>query len=144
MKKNNKLLTSDFIVCYTTPDGIRRFTHFTDPNYCKTGEIDTTAFNTYYPDAHIIAAFNANDNIFDKNLNEKSDFINNCRNYDFEPDDYHRLVSDNFGHPKYLFAGFLPRNTKYKALLFDKETGHYIKATLSFVERHIIFSPQEV
>lgn len=140
----NKNSNSDFIVCYTAADGSLRFTYYADPNYCKTGKIDITGFDALHPDAHVTAVFKANNNIFDAAAQEEENFINNCRNYGFEPEDYRRPVSDGYGNPKYLFIGFLPRNTKYKARLFNKETGRYIKATLEFVYKYMIFSQQEV
>lgn len=144
MRKTTQENTSDFVVCYTTGDGSHKFTHFLDPDYRRTGEINITAFKNHCPDAHVIAVFSARNNILDRNTDEKTQFINTCRNFGFEPEDYRRTISDEQGHHKYLLVGFRSQNTKYKALLFNKETGGYTKATLSFVTRNMIFRPDEV
>lgn len=144
MRKTAQKNTSDFVVCYETADGSRKFTHFVDPDYRRNGEVNITAFKMKYPDAQVIAFFSVSDNLLDKRTDEKTQFVNTCRNFGFEPEDYRRTISDNYGNHKYLLVGFLPQNTKYKARLFDKETGGYIKATLNFVMHNMIFRPDEV
>lgn len=87
------------------------------------------------PDKRIVGIYEENTNLLTQDDNRRKEFETYCRYYDFLPEHYNCRVT-----PNYRFIGFLPKNRKYKALLYNETTNHYTKATLAFVSRNMIYN----
>lgn len=125
------------ITYYDTKTQMNSYKTCNDPGYIKNigGEMtfDSQKYALDNPDICIKGIYNASDNILWKNELQKEQFELNCGVYGFNQDDYRKVIHDNRDEEDYLFLGFLPSNTKYKALLLNIRTGLRTKATLKFV-----------
>ncbi len=105
--------------------------------FTSTGSFAVDIYEADNPGIKIIHVFDASQDMLYRDFIEKKEFISHCYEYGFDESDYKRdFINPRTGN-KMLFVGFLPRNTKYKALLIDTVTGAEIKATLFYVQRNL-------
>lgn len=129
---------SSVIICCKEPDENTGYknTYRTVENekyFTSTGTFSVISYETDNPGVKIMHVFDASQDIIHRASVEKQEFITHCHEYGFSESDYKRsFISPRTGNLT-IFVGFLPRNTKYKALLVDTVTGVRIKATLLYV-----------
>lgn len=86
-------------------------------------------------DKRIIGIYEEEANLLTRDDNHRKEFEKYCYYYDFLPEHYNCRVM-----PDYRLIGFLPKNHKYKALLYNETTNRYTKATITFVTRNMIYN----
>lgn len=129
-------MDTNVMICYVDKNGQKGFAAFDGKNYFEDDVFNIERYKLDNPDIHIRAVFRESDNLVETYDREKETFYKLCSSYDFEPDDYKRLVIDKQGN-QYVFVGFLPQNHKYKAQLFRRSDSRYVRSTLEFVRRYI-------
>ena len=87
------------------------------------------------PNKQIVGIYEENTNLLTQDDNRRKEFEKYCYYYDFLPEHYNCRVM-----PDYRLIGFLPKNHKYKALLYNETTNRYTKATITFVTRNMIYN----
>lgn len=115
------------------------YTVVNDKKYINNGQFDTKQFEIDHPGQTVTAVFNSETDLLMSANKEKTEFRLMCYDYGFRENDYGRYMNDaRFGTSAVIFVGFLPKNRKYKALLYNTVTRRHIKATINYVRSHII------
>lgn len=131
---------TDYLVCYIDTDGVNKYTACDGSKYVdENDEFDTAAYaaDNGLNVSCITNVFDRNDNLISKSHDEKERFESNCLYYGFSKEDYKSPVYDHCTGETLIFAGFLPHNRKYKAMLRNTQTGRRIKATLEYVRKNM-------
>ena len=112
-----------------------------DSKYVKQGTFDIPAYMKDHPARFdIVAVFDSCSNLIEQSNKNKCNFEKYCLTYGFDYSDYNAPVFktvDGYITAEYVLIGFNPRNTKYKAILKNVNTGILTKATLGFVKSNI-------
>lgn len=128
---------SKFVICYHTPAGEQRFA-YADAKYTSDGKVDLDSIKADFPDMYVTNIFETSDDLLNCEALEQSEFEKVCRNYDFEPTDYRRLIIHPVTKQKWLLVGFEARRRKYKVRLFNPQTHRYILSTLNAVRQCMV------
>lgn len=131
---------NNYLICYVDTDGSNRYAICENSYYInENNEFDVAAYaaDNRLSAACITNVFDTKDNLIDKSRSEQERFEDMCENYGFSRDNYKAPVNDTCTGENFLLVGFLPQNTKYKALLRNVRTGRYTKTTVEYVKRRI-------
>lgn len=101
----------------------------------RTPEQIVNRYTNEHPNRRIIGFFNIKSNLFDEDSRRHETFSKYCSLFGFCDNDFNALVC--CAGKTYRFIGFLPQNTKYKALLQNEITGTFTKATLQYVKKYM-------
>lgn len=129
----------EFTIYYSEKNGALTNSLFVDE--ITTDEpVDEKVIQAYlaaHPNRDIFGFYENKNNLINSDEHLKEKFCRDCYLFGFVPEDYGTTFCSNTTPYTYKLVGFLPQNTKYKALLRNLTMGGSTKATLSFVKKNI-------
>lgn len=126
-------------ILYRDENGHETFTispHKTLDDYLK----NTNAVST----DNIAYVFDVDDDLMKQRMRNREHFNDNCHRYGFDETDLNRCFKDSRTGEQYRLIGLIPKNTKYKCLIYCFSIGRECKATIEYVKRMLEENPIDV